>query len=170
MEPIGKYVELAAQTTCEEFAAKLTGFYLVKRPVRQKPADDAAPRTSYQYHTVLAQSNVDPFASEWAVAPVRKRPENPYPDRISIGRATNCDIVLRVPFISKVHAHVLCDPDGSFRLQDNEAPNSTFCNGRKLRPGVPVPLKSGDQVSFGSMDFELMDAEALYRVVRSEVR
>ena len=167
MEPIKKYVEAAARATREEFAAEFWGYYLLKRPVRRKSSESGT-STSIPYHTVLAQSNTDPFASEWAVAPVKKRAGNPYPERISIGRATNCDIVLRVPFISKVHAHILCDPGGGFRLQDNEAQNSTFCNGRKLQPKVPVAIAAGDQISFGSMDFVLMDAKELYGVLRSE--
>ena len=98
---------------------------------------------------------------------MKKREGSPYPDRISIGRAPNCDIVLRVHVISKVHAHILHGPDGSFQLRDNHAANSTYLNGRVLTAGSCYPLTLGDEVTFGPMAFEFVDAELLYDILRT---
>src|SRR5689334_23533278 len=52
---------------------------------------------------------------------------NPFPDRLTIGRATNCDVVIRFAFVSKVHAHLFVQGD-KLTLRDNKASNGTFHN------------------------------------------
>src|ERR1700751_1190046 len=46
------------------------------------------------------------------VRSIVKTPGNPYPDRISIGRARNCDVAIRDPSVSKLHAHFRKRDDG----------------------------------------------------------
>jgi pSer/pThr/pTyr-binding forkhead associated (FHA) protein len=118
---------------------------------------------------VTAKVEFDPFASSWQIAAVEKRPGNPFPERLTVGRATNCDIVLRVPFVSKVHAHILKDPVGELRLRDNRPSNATFHNHRKLGPGATRPLAVGDMVGFGSLEFELVDGSRLYEILTHEI-
>src|SRR5262245_53607445 len=52
------------------------------------------------------------------VLPVVKSARNPYSDRISIGRSRSNDLVLLSPQVSKLHAHLLPGPDGSWDLRD----------------------------------------------------
>jgi hypothetical protein len=112
-----------------------------------------------------------PSAQDPAHKPLKKkRKGNPYPDRISIGRALNCDIVLRVPFVSKIHAHIVSEADGSLSLRNHQPANSTFHNGRKLLPGATRQLSLGDSLGFGSMEVLLLDAERLYQLLTTEVR
>jgi len=165
MESVDKYRLLASRATRGDFIRHKEGLFLLKRP--RKHPTIGPPAMEISYVTVHAKYNVDPFATEWLIAPVKKREGNPYPDRFSIGRAPNCDIVLRVHFISKVHAHILRESDGSFSLRDNQASNSTFHNGRSLESGSKCPLALGDEVSFGAMDFEFVDAGQLYGILRS---
>lgn len=170
MDPVDRYLERARERTIEEFVLEYRGFYLLKRPAK-RPSLSEKPehRPSYEYNTVQLRLNVDPFADRWGVLAVRKREGNPYPERISIGRAGNCDLVLRVPVVSKVHAHLLVEPDGSLCLRDNQAQNGTFRNGRRLEPLVSVPLLVGDQLRFGPVPFELTDAPRLHEILRSEM-
>ncbi|HTU58032.1 MAG TPA: hypothetical protein VMF89_06355, partial [Polyangiales bacterium] len=39
------------------------------------------------------------------ILPLRKGEGRPFPERISVGRATNCDVVIRDASISKLHGH-----------------------------------------------------------------
>ena len=161
------YRELAARQTAEQFAADAPDRFLLKRP-RATPTVSAPP-ANISFKTTFARSQVDPFANEWVLLPVEKRAGNPYPDRLSIGRATNCDIVLRVPFVSKVQAHLLKQADGSFAVQDNQAANPTHLNWRPLSPHEPHPIALGDVISFGPMDFELIDPSRLHALLRGEL-
>jgi pSer/pThr/pTyr-binding forkhead associated (FHA) protein len=96
---------------------------------------------------------------------VKKNPENPFPDRLTIGRATNCDVVIRFAFISKVHAHLFVQGD-KLTLRDNKAANGTFHNHKKLDVGGSRSIKLGDMLGFGALELELVDAAALYQLLR----
>src|SRR4051812_43525910 len=65
---------------------------------------------------------------------VRKAEGNPYPDRISVGRARNCDVSIRDPSVSKLHAHFKVRDGGGYELVDLDSQNGTCVNGRPLAP------------------------------------
>ncbi|HET9953752.1 MAG TPA: FHA domain-containing protein [Polyangiaceae bacterium] len=161
---VDEYLEQASSLSKEEFVSRRPGFFLLKRPKKNVSLQPGPP--SFGFATVTVKTDFDPFAGEWRIAPVVKRPDNPFPERISVGRATNCDIVLRLPFISKVHAHILLEPGNKFSLRDNQPSNPTFLNHRKLEPGSTRSLSVGDMVGFGSLDFEFVDSARLYDVLR----
>ena len=139
----------------------------MKRPRKRAPQPLIPVAISYE--TQLTKLDVDPYPNEWRVAAVKKREGNPYPDRISVGRAPNCDVVIRLPMISKVHAHILTHADGSYSLADNGASNATFINGRKVEAKKAVPIRVGDEIAFGSLELEFVDPNRFYGILRSEV-
>lgn len=151
-----------------EFGRAHGGFYLVKRPRSSKNV--AEQKATFSYATVSGKTDIDPFAAEWQIFPVAKRAGNPFPERITIGRAPNCDISLRVPFISKAHAHILLDVNGTYSLRDNQGANGTFHNHRRLDANDQATLGVGDSVQFGSLQFEFADVNRLYDILISEVR
>lgn len=167
MEELRSYLELARLSTSDAFMAEHAALFLVKRP--KSRALSAPPPTAIAFETRLTRLDVDPYAAEWRLAPVRKREGNPYLDRFSIGRAPNCDVVIRLPSVSKLHAYILVNGPKSFILRDNGASNSTFVNGRKLDPRGTLPLQVGDEISLGSIELEFADAERLYKILRTEV-
>ena len=99
----------------------------------------------------------------WIIAPIQKRPGGPFPDRIGIGRTRNCDVVLRFPTISKLHAQFrLGDP---MTLVDLDSANGTRVNGEQLAPRVPRTVVIGDRIELGSVELQLLDAARLYDVL-----
>jgi hypothetical protein len=160
------YLELARSLNRPEFVAKHAGHFLLKRPKHDSELPVASSR--FDFATVVTAVDIDPLAREWQVLPVVKRPDNPFPERMTVGRAVNCDLVLRVPFVSKVHAHILRGADGGFSLHDNRPSRATFHNKRKLEPGETLPLKVGDSIGFGSLEVEFVDAGRLHDVLRAE--
>jgi hypothetical protein len=92
---------------------------------------------------------------------VTKAPGNPYRDRVSIGRARNCDVVLRFPSVSKLHAHVLRE-GGAWVVIDESSQNGTAIGRAPLAPGKATPLRSGDAVRFGSVEARVSDAADLH--------
>jgi hypothetical protein len=167
MEELKSYLALARDTTVAEFVARSTALFLLKRP-RKRGVVLGTP-AAISFETLHTKLEIDPYAAEWRLLPVKKREGNPYPDLLSIGRAPNCDIVLRLPFVSKVHAHVQINGAGTYGLRDNGASNGTFVNGRKVEPKGTVPLKLGDAIALGSFELQFVDAEQLYTILRTEV-
>jgi len=167
MQPVDTYLAAAKTAKLDEFISRNPRFFLVKRP-RKRGNTPSTPAT-ISYDTVLAQVDVDPFAGEWRLVPVQKRADNPFPERITVGRATNCDVVLRLPSISKLHALLIVGNDGSLSLRDNQAVNETFVNGRKLASNAQVLLNIGDIISFGRLDLEFVDAATLFKMLRGEM-
>ena len=138
--------------------------FLLKRPSprgsREPPSPGAIP---YDTGVAIMGELVDEaLGADCALFPVKKREGNPFPERISIGRAPNCDVVIRLPFVSKLHAHLVVHEDGSFALADNRSSNGTEVNGRELAAGETVPLSLGDRLTLGVLNVELVDAAAVF--------
>lgn len=100
---------------------------------------------------------------------VDKAPGNPYPERISVGRARNCDIVFRDASISKLHAHFrVVDGDATkLELVDHGSHNGTRVGGQRLKPQTPTPVHVGDAIAFGRVTARLLDAAGLYETLRA---
>jgi uncharacterized protein DUF1707/FHA domain-containing protein len=77
------------------------------------------------------------------------------PDRrFTIGRAMACDFTLADLSVSRWHARLYIQ-DEQWLLSDLGSTNGTRLNGWRVTTGVPV--KPGDQVSFGSVSFVITD-------------
>ena len=155
------------------------GFYLIKRPEISPPADDGrtGEEEAIDFETIsavpavpLGEASDESFPWEWRIAPIRKREGNPFPDRVSVGRAPNCDIVIRLPYISKLHAHFVPKDDGTIELVDQKAANGSSINARQLSPGERVVVEPGDRVWLGTLELELADAPRLYDLLLGEAR
>lgn len=168
METLEKYLDLVKHMTPVAFAKQESGTFLLKRPTKNREMAKAPEQTSFD--TALSVVQVDPHADKWCVLPIKKRAGNPYQDRISIGRASNCDLVLRVPFISKVQAHILRDNDGAYSLRATNSANPTLLNNRRVEAGTACPLKVADEIAFGPMKFEFVDAARLYLALSATAR
>jgi hypothetical protein len=74
--------------------------------------------------------------------------------RFTIGRAMACDFTLADLSVSRWHARLYTE-DEQWLLSDLGSTNGTRLNGWRVTTGVPV--KPGDQVTFGSMSFVITD-------------
>jgi hypothetical protein len=155
--------EFAHKSTREEFVARLEHSFLVLETGLDE-ADGVGFSTqvvdpvSLRRSTFRRTTNIEVLA-------IVKAPGNPYPDRVSIGRARNCDIVMRDPSVSKLHAHFRVD-GSKLELVDIDSQNGTRINGRALPPHQPSPVENGDTLLVGSVAAKLVDANALYDLLR----
>ncbi|HWE28191.1 MAG TPA: FHA domain-containing protein [Polyangia bacterium] len=154
--------ELAQSSTRDEFAAKLPHLFLV---LEQALADEDVGFATQVVDPVSFKRTMARRAPNIEVLPVVKAPAHPYPDRVSVGRARNCDIVMRDPSVSKLHAHFRVGGP-TVDLVDIDSQNGTRVNGRALAPHQPVQVANGDIVLFGSVACKLVDAAALYDLLR----
>ena len=74
-------------------------------------------------------------------------------DRSVIGRRVNGreqqEVALDDPGVSRRHAQVKRQPDGSLALLDLGSTNGTKINGIAIEPNILVPLKDGDRITLG---------------------
>lgn len=101
---------------------------------------------------------------DWVIRPLRKRPGNPFPERFSVGRAPNCDVVLRFRFVSKLHAHIF-ESDSKLVLADNGSANGTWVNGIIAPARERIPLRAGDEVRFGIITMTVMAPPTLFALL-----
>ena len=84
---------------------------------------------------------------------------------VTIGREVRHDVVIGDPSVSRFHAFAKCDAAGTFLLQDMGSTNGTSVNGVSVMPrgaGPPTPVKPGDTVRIGQVEFTFTDARALH--------
>jgi hypothetical protein len=75
-------------------------------------------------------------------------------DSFTIGRDVGCDLVLLDMTVSRSHADLRRAADG-WLLSDAGSTNGTRLNGWRVTE--PVPLRAGDEVSFGALTMVVMD-------------
>lgn len=160
MEPVAEYLKQAREASLSDLERLYPHLFLFKHVKTGGGVADTRPHIE-QAVTGPHNFNFDPMPGEARLVRLEKKADNPFPDRLSIGRDSECDVVIRLGFISKVHAHLFVQTGGKLTLRDNNASNGTFINRKKLEAGAACSVKLGDTLSFGGLDFELMDAARL---------
>lgn len=117
------------------------------------------------------QARADPRECEryyGQVGFLAKRPGNPFPNMISVGRAPTTDLSLAITSVSKMHGYFLC-MDGSWQVCDQSSTNGVFVNGERLTQRVPKQLEDGDVIKFGlDIRFQFLFPATLYTLLREE--
>jgi pSer/pThr/pTyr-binding forkhead associated (FHA) protein len=157
-------VKLAREQPREEFVAALPYMFLVVNT-----PDDATRHIPIHALTVTVDSAALPTSGRsLEVLPLVKAPGSAHPERISIGRGTGCDVMLRDSSVSKLQACLKCEPDGQHaQLTDFESRNGTRVNGKALVPHQPTRVSVGDHVALGRVSCRLVDAGRLHDVLRT---
>jgi FHA domain-containing protein len=81
--------------------------------------------------------------------------------QITIGRASDCDIVLDDPkrHVSRVHATIV-SRDGGYVLTVVSKVNNVLVNGRQFAPNTSTPVRSGDRIEIGQYALEVLSSSA----------
>lgn len=107
-------------------------------------------------------------ASRCHVLPLRKRTdEATFVDRISVGRATNKDIVLRHATVSKFHAWFEMGDTGELCVADSDSTNGSMLNGKPLPARELTKVEPGDQLRFGSVECVTCAPGDFWRAIRT---
>jgi hypothetical protein len=102
-----------------------------------------------------------PDQIELEVYPLTKKPGASFPDRITIGRTANNDLVIADSSISRLHAYV--KRDGSdWVVADGGSRNGSWLRGAVLVPRKEQPLASRALLRFGDVDVTFYLAADLY--------
>jgi hypothetical protein len=72
--------------------------------------------------------------------------------RMNVGRFSDNDLQLEHPSVSKVHAALVMNREGTLLVADTGSTNGTFINGRRLSYGEARHIEEGDVVGFGDVE------------------
>jgi len=161
----GDLIEAIRSTLRDEFVAAQNGGHFLLMTTRIDEDDEAGFDTLVEDPQPFKGKSRSTVSRQLSVLSLQKAPGNPYPDRISVGRARNCDVALRDPSVSKLHAHFKVR-DGGYDLIDLDSQNGTCVNGTKLTPHGPKTVSSGDVLLFGHVSCKLVNAGLLYDLLR----
>lgn len=155
---VHKAREDARTMSIGEFAARYSQRYLI--------VAEAADDLPTPFRTIVARAAALPLrpADRFIIVAIEKTGANPFADRISIGRARNCDIILRHPSVSKLHAHLRAGEP--LQLVDVGSVNGTRVNGRRIEQDRSVPLRVNDTLQFGTLQALLVDGFALFELLQ----
>jgi class 3 adenylate cyclase len=98
-----------------------------------------------------------PADAPWAVGPDDRRIANWVlrAESMTIGRANECDIVIRDPSVSRRHV-ALSWIGGRLLVTHLSSTNPTLVNGVPVQPDEPVELASADKLQVGAAHFEVL--------------
>jgi len=72
--------------------------------------------------------------------------------RVNVGRVSDNDLHLDHGSVSKIHAALVMNREGTLLVADTGSTNGTFINGRRLSYGEARQLVDGDVVTFGDVE------------------
>jgi len=79
--------------------------------------------------------------------------------RLNVGRATDNELALHDASVSKIHATLLMNQQGTLLVADTGSTNGTFINGRRISYGEARQIEEGDVVGFGDVEVRFRRSE-----------
>ena len=78
------------------------------------------------------------------------------PNGLTVGRSSDCDIVLDSSHVSRVHARIFQDPFGRWVIEDLDSHNGVFVNGQRVEAQAILP---GETISIASFRLSILQDE-----------
>lgn len=153
------WIELAHQLGKEQFLARHPGFFLFSS---DKLEDTSAAIFETKVGDFAEPKPRRSFSRTFEVRWIAKGKDNPYADRISVGRARNCDVSFRHPSVSTLHALFRIDGQQQLTVTDQDSSNGTFVNGERLVANRPRRVHPQDRIQFGAVDAMVLDADGMF--------
>ena len=119
----------------------------------------------------LREGTVRSAVLESRVIEIAKRKDITEPDKITIGRSPNNDIVVYNKLVSRKHAYLqFSSEDQGCFLVDAGSSNGTFLNNNKLTPHEKYQLTDADEISIGPETIVLFFASKAFHTFLSELK
>ena len=160
MLELGGYVRDSLGMTETEFERAHPASVIL---VDKSEFDNEPGNVSFETVAITARDEEGPEG--YLVFPITKNQNNPWPERISLGRARNCDVVIRHASVSKLHAHFFLERS-HLVLTDAKSTNGCKVNDRPPEPGERVQVSCGDLLCLGMIEATLYTPAGLYRFIQ----
>jgi hypothetical protein len=102
-----------------------------------------------------------PQEVELEVYPLAKKSGASFPDRITIGRTSNNDVVIADTSVSRLHAYIKRSGTG-WLVADAGSKNGSYLNGVRMEPRKEQPLPSRIELRIGDVDVTFYVAADLF--------
>ena len=79
--------------------------------------------------------------------------------RLNVGRVADNELSLNDTSVSKIHAALLVNQQGTLLVADTGSTNGTFINGRRIAYGEARQIEEGDVVGFGDVEVRFRKTE-----------
>jgi len=79
--------------------------------------------------------------------------------RLNVGRASDNELALNDGSVSKIHATLVLNSEGTLLVADTGSTNGTFINGRRISYGEARQIDVGDVVGFGDVEVRFRKLE-----------
>lgn len=165
--------QIACRVARDAFERDHDGLYLLAMlPSEEEDLDfhTAVANDAMAQAEALLSGDAEQILANKRLFRIEKTPRNPWQSKITIGRASNNDLIIRHPSISKLHAYFQHDaaaPASRPKLVDAGSANGTVVNGRPAPPDEPVDAASGSLLQLGDVECELLDAGQLHETIRA---
>lgn len=151
----------------DEFLASAAAAVLVRHRVGGEDLADGA--TTLTIDQPEAAEETLPHGRDFSASddveidifPLTKKPGASFPDRITLGRTPNNDVVVADHSVSRFHAYVRRD-GGSWMVADAGSKNGSWLGGKTLEARKERKLPSGAVLRIGDVDLTFYEALDLY--------
>jgi hypothetical protein len=79
--------------------------------------------------------------------------------RMNVGRVADNDVCLNDDSVSKIHATLVMNQQGTLLVADTGSTNGTYINGRRIAYGEARHIEDGDVVGFGDVEVRFRKTE-----------
>lgn len=79
--------------------------------------------------------------------------------RLSVGRVSDNELSLNDASVSKIHAALTMNEQGTLLVADTGSTNGTYINGRRIAYGEARQIEAGDVVGFGEVEVRFRKSE-----------
>ena len=123
--------------------------------------DDDDPGDYASIDETLPHGKILPDQVDLEVYPLTKKPGASFPDRITIGRTSNNDVVIADSSVSRLHAYVRRD-GARWVVADAGSKNGSWLRGSKLEARRETPLPSRALIRLGEVELTFYVAADLF--------
>ena len=113
------------------------------------PQDDPSVESVRPQLLTIAGASLRPLRYLDRLAFLAKRPGNPFPHFVSLGRSANNDMVVALDNVSKLHGYFTHGGE-EWAYTDHGSTNGSILNGQRLEPLQRTPLADGDRLKIGA--------------------
>lgn len=162
---VRELIAFARAGSAAALEARLAPLVLVGPPVDTNP--DWAYRTA-SLNVVRESINGQELLLDagFVVHAVKKKGAGPFASTILIGRSASNDICVQHSSVSKLHARITRQADGTSLISDAGSSNGTLVQGKALAPREARALTPGLLVVVGACHFTVVDAVRLHDILQ----